>query len=74
MIVERIIFNVAAFALFIIIFFKMINKNDTSYIYVLSAQALGIGMSFIGLVFRVNLPISIYIITYIIYSFKKILG
>ena len=66
MIVERIIFNVIAFALFIIMFFKMIYKNDTNYIYVLIVQALGIAIGFIGLVFRVNLPIIIMIITYII--------
>lgn len=66
MIVERIVFNVVAFALFIIIFFKMISKNDTSYIYALCTQALGIAISFIGLVFRINLPIVIYIITYLI--------
>lgn len=65
MIVERIIFNIVAFALFLIIFFKMIHKNDTSYIYVLSAQAFGIAIGFIGLIFRVNLHIIIYIITYI---------
>lgn len=66
MIVERIIFNIGAFALFLIIFFKMIYKNDTNYIYVLMAQALGIAISFIGLVFRVNLPIIIIIFTYLI--------
>lgn len=66
MIVERIIFNVIAFALFTIIFLKMIQKNDTSYIYVLAIQALGIAISFIGLIFRINLPIIIILISYII--------
>lgn len=66
MIVERIIFNVIAFALFIIVFFKMIHKNDTNYTYILALQALGIAIGFIGLVFRVNLPLIINIFTYII--------
>jgi len=66
MIVERVIFNIIAFALFLIIFFKMIYRNDTNYIYILIVQALGIAIGFIGLVFRVNLPIIIMIFTYII--------
>lgn len=66
MIVERIIFNVIAFALFLIIFFKMIHKNDTNYMYVLVVQAFGILIGFIGLVFRVNLPILLIIFTYIV--------
>lgn len=65
MIVERIIFNVIAFALFIIVFFKMIHRNDTNYTYILGIQALGIAIGFIGLVFRVELPILINVITYI---------
>lgn len=39
MIIERIIFNVIAFALFVIIFLKMIYKNDTNYTYILAVQA-----------------------------------
>lgn len=66
MIVERIIFNVLAFVLFVIIFFKMIHKNDTNYTYILALQALGITIGFIGLIFRINLPIIINIFTYII--------
>ena len=65
MIVERIIFNVIAFALFIIVFFKMIHRNDTNYTYILGIQALGIAIGFIGLVFRVELPILINVVTYI---------
>ena len=66
MIGERIIFNILAFILFIAIFYKMINKNDTNYTYVLITQAIGIAISFIGLVFRINLNIIVIIITYII--------
>lgn len=66
MILERIIFNVIAFALFFIIFMKMIHRNDTSYMYVLIAETIGITTGFIGLIFRVNLPVIIMIITYII--------
>ncbi|MFR2533676.1 MAG: tetratricopeptide repeat protein [Clostridia bacterium] len=63
--VERIIFNVLAFALFVIIFMKMIQRNDTNYIYILAIQALGMFMGFIGLLGGFTLPITILIITYL---------
>lgn len=46
---ERIIFNILAFSLFTIIFFKMIRKNDTNYIAILILEALGIAIGFIEL-------------------------
>ena len=46
MIIERIIFNVLAFTLFIFMFAKMIGKNDTNYIPVIALQAMGIAISF----------------------------
>ena len=66
MIIERIIFNVLAFGFFVIVFLKMIKKNDSNYIYVLATQALGIAIGFIGLIFRINLPVVVIILTYII--------
>ena len=47
MLVEKILFNLVAFSLFIIIFFKIIRKNDTNYIVLLVLQAIGITISFI---------------------------
>ena len=38
MIIEKIIFNLAAFTLFTIVFMKMIKKNDTSYVYILALE------------------------------------
>lgn len=64
--IERILFNVVAFALFIYLFFKMIQKNDTNYLYILGMQALGIAIGFVGLVFRIQLHIILTIITYIL--------
>ena len=66
MIVERILFNILAFGLFFMMFIKMVNRNDSNYVYILIVQAIGIAISFVGLIFRVNLPIIIIIITYII--------
>lgn len=45
--VEKILFNLLAFSLFIIIFFKIIRKNDANYIILLVMQAIGIAVSFI---------------------------
>ena len=66
MIIERIIFNILAFSLFVVIFFKMLRKNDTNYTYFLIAQALGIAIGFIGLIFRINLNTFVIFFTYII--------
>lgn len=66
MIFERVVFNVLAFVLFIIVFFKMIKKNDTNYTYILIAQAIGIAISFIGLVFRIKLNLVLLVLTYVV--------
>ena len=44
---EKILFNLIAFSIFIIIFFKIIRKNDTNYVAILVLQAIGILISFI---------------------------
>lgn len=51
MLAEKIIFNILAFSLFIIMFFKMIKKNDTNYVVILCMQAIGIAVSFIEIIF-----------------------
>lgn len=43
---ENTIFSLLAFSLFIIIFFKIIKKDDTNYIILLVLQGLGIAISF----------------------------
>lgn len=43
---ELIAFNLVAFSLFIIIFFKIIRKNDTNYIGILVVESIGIAISF----------------------------
>lgn len=48
---EKIIFNLFAFTLFILIFIKFIRKNDTSYVYLLITQFVGIAINFIELSF-----------------------
>ena len=63
---ERILFNVIALGLFLFLFFRMIQKNDTNYIYILIMQALGMAISFFGLIMRIELHIILTIVTYIL--------
>lgn len=51
---ERIVFNLLAFSLFIIIFFKIIRRNDTNYIILLIMQAIGIAISFIEIKLKIT--------------------
>lgn len=64
MIFERIIFNLLAFSLFIIIFIKMTKKNDTSYIDILVLEFIGITVGFLELVTAIKLPVIIKILLY----------
>ncbi len=51
---EMLWFNLLAFSLFIVIFFKIIRKNDTNYIGILVLQAIGITISFIEIKFQIK--------------------
>ena len=64
-IIEQLIFNIIAFALFFIIFSKIIRKNDTSYVISLIIQAIGITINFVQLIANAQLPIILKIIAYI---------
>ena len=66
MILEKIIFNVLAFSLFILIFFKMIQKNDSNYVAIICMQALGIAINFFEIIFKFQLNLFLRIITYIL--------
>ena len=62
---ERMLFNIFALGLFLFLFFRMIQKNDTNYIYVLVLQALGIAIGFFALLMNIKLTTILIIITYI---------
>ena len=64
-IIEQLIFNILAFALFFIIFSKIIRKNDTSYVISLIIEAIGITINFVQLIANAQLPIILKIIAYI---------
>lgn len=63
---EKIIFNLFAFTLFILIFFKLIRKNDTSYVYLLVLQFIGIAINFIELTMGKSFGILIKSLMYIL--------
>lgn len=48
MILEQLIFTILAFGLFVYIFFKMMQKNETNYIGILVMQAIAIALNFIS--------------------------
>ncbi len=70
MLLEKIIFNILAFSLFIIIFFKMIKKNDSNYVIILCMQALGILIGFIEIIFRLNMG---YFMKFLVYFLSVII-
>lgn len=52
--IEKILFSLISLLLFLYIFaFKMIKKNDTTYLAILVAQAIGILMNFIKIIFNI---------------------
>lgn len=63
---EKIVFNLLAFTLFVLIFLKLIKKNDTSYVYLLVLQFIGIAINFIELSFGKSFGIILKIIMYIL--------
>ncbi len=64
--IEKIIFNLLAFAIFIITFGRFIRKNDTSYVYILGIEFLGIVINFIELLFSIRLNIFFRVLIYIL--------
>ena len=66
MILEQLIFTIFAFGLFVYIFFKMIQKNDTNYIGILVMQAIGIALNFISVLIKEELSAFFVALKYII--------
>ena len=65
MLVEQLIFTVISFALFVLIFLKMIKNNDTTYVIFLVLQAIGIALSFIEVLFNIQLNAFFRVLMYI---------
>ncbi|MCF0125615.1 MAG: tetratricopeptide repeat protein [Clostridia bacterium] len=66
MIVEQLIFTFISFALFVYMFFRMIKNNDTTYIFVLVLEAIGIAFNFGEVLFSIKSNIISTIIKYVL--------
>lgn len=65
-ILEQLIFNILAFTLFVIIFLKIVTRNDTSYVMALLIEALGIAINFMEIITNQRLPIFLKVIVYVL--------
>lgn len=62
---EQLIFSLLAVSLFIIIFSKIIRKNDGNYIFILVFQAIGIAVSFLEISNKIKADMAGCIIRYL---------
>lgn len=65
MLFGKIFFYVISIALFVIMFLKMMKKNDFITLMSLILQAIGIGINFISLIFRIELNLFFVLLTYL---------
>lgn len=62
----RIIISIICFLLFAYVFiFKLIKKNDTTYVYILAIQAIGILINFIQIIFNSLNGVVFYIVVFL---------
>ena len=66
MLIEKVIFSILAFYLFLVMFFKMIKKIDATYVTILVMQGLGIAINFIEIIFTLKYNIIVKTIIYLI--------
>ena len=53
--IEQIIFTFISFAIFVLMFFRMIKNNDTTYVVILVLEAIGISLNFLEVLFDIKL-------------------
>lgn len=73
MLLEKVVFNLLAFTLFIVIFFKIIRKNDTNYICLLVLEFIGIAISFIEISIGIDANLLIKAIRYALSIFLPVI-
>ena len=66
MLIEQLLFIFISFAIFVYMFFRMIKRNDTSYVAVLVIEAMGIALNFLEVLFDVKLNTLFIIIKYVL--------
>lgn len=66
MLLEQLIFTFISFAIFVYMFFRMIRRNDTSYVIILVLEAIGITLNFLEVLFNVKLTTFWVVIKYLL--------
>lgn len=66
MIIEQVIFTVISLTIFVYMFFRMIQKNDTTYVVILALEFIGIALNFAEVLFRIKLNMVFIILKYIL--------
>ena len=66
MLIEQLLFIFVSFAIFVYMFFRMIRKNDTSYVAILVLEAMGIALNFLEVLFDIKLNVLCMIRYYVI--------
>ena len=66
MLLEQLIFTFISFATFVYMFFRMIKRNDTSYVIILVLEAIGITLNFLEVLFNVKLTTFWVVIKYLL--------
>ena len=66
MLLEQLLFTFISFALFVYMFFRMISKNDTSYVAILVLEAIGIALNFVEVLFSIKLSVMFVILKYLL--------
>lgn len=64
--IEKLIFNIIAISLFTITFLKLVKKNESSYIYLLLVEFIGIAINFIELFITTSLGWGFKILMYLL--------
>lgn len=66
MLLEQLLFIFVSFAIFVYMFFRMIKRNDTSYVVILVLEAMGIAINFLEVLFDIKLNILFKILKYVL--------
>ena len=72
MVIEQLIFTFISFAIFVSMFFRMIRRNDTTYVIILVLEAIGIALNFLEVLFRIKLNMIFFILKYLMAIFLPI--
>ena len=66
MVIEQLIFTFISFAIFVYMFFRMIRRNDTTYVTILVLEAMGIALNFLEVLFDIKLNVLFMILKYVL--------